>query len=252
MGVSNNNAAGALVPEELRLDGVRAISFVDYAFTLNTPPELLIQQLKPQVVVKGKEHEEHFNPEQAVVESYDGKLLFSSGERRFSSIDLLKQEMLEMNLSSILRPTDFLRRHGFTMANLRAIIDKFKGFRVTVLGDLIVDEYIDCDPLGMSQEDPSLVVTPIQSEKFIGGAAIVAAHARSLGADVRYFSVSGKDAASRFAFDKLDKYWVNAEVLKSISVLLLSSNVTVPAGRHCCASATCASMTLVRIWSVEY
>ena len=88
-------------------------------------------------MVKGKEHEEHFNPEQAVVESYDGKLLFSSGERRFSSIDLLKQEMLEMNLSSILS-TDFLRRHGFTMANLRAIIDKFKGFRVTVLGDLIV------------------------------------------------------------------------------------------------------------------
>ena len=37
------------------------------------------------------------------------------------------------------------------MANLRAIIDKFKGFRVTVLGDLIVDEYIDCDPLGMSK-----------------------------------------------------------------------------------------------------
>ena len=55
-----------------------------------------------------------------------------------------------------------------------------------------MDEYIDCDPLGMSQEDPSLVVTPIQSEKFIGGAAIVAAHARSLGADVRYFSVSGR------------------------------------------------------------
>ena len=69
-----------------------------------------------------------------------------------------------MNLSSILRPTDFLRRHGFTMANLRAIIDKFKGFRVTVLGDLIVDEYIDCDPLGMSQEDPSLVVTPYRAK----------------------------------------------------------------------------------------
>lgn len=214
VGVSNNHAARALVPEELRLDGVRAISFVDYAFTLNTSAELLIQQLKPQVVVKGKEHEDHFNPEQAAVESYDGKLLFSSGETRFSSIDLLKQEMLEMNLSSVLRPTDFPRRHGFTMANLRATIDKFKGFRVTVLGDLIVDEYIDCDPLGMSQEDPSLVVTPIQSEKFIGGAAIVAAHARSLGADVRYFSVSGKDAAGRFASDKLDKYGVTAEVFE--------------------------------------
>ena len=109
--------------------------------------------LEPSIVVKGQEHETHFNPEQDAVDAYGGKLLFSSGEMRFSSVDLLRREMLESNLSSIVRPTDFLRRHGFTMADLRTTVDKFKGFRVTVLGDLIVDEYIDCDPLGMSQEE---------------------------------------------------------------------------------------------------
>jgi rfaE bifunctional protein kinase chain/domain len=217
VGVTNNHANGALVPEELRLDGIRAISFVDYVFTLNTPPEMLVRELKPAVVVKGKEHEAHFNPEQGDVESYGGKLLFSSGEMRFSSVDLLKLEMLESNLSSIVRPTDFPKRHGFTMADLRTTVDKFKGFRVTVLGDLIVDEYIDCDPLGMSQEDPTLVVTPIQSEKFIGGAAIVAAHACSLGADVRFFSVSGKDASAKFARDKLREYGVAAEIFEDDS-----------------------------------
>ena len=107
----------------------------------------------------------------------------------FSSVDLLKKEMLKTDLSSIIRPINFPKRHGFTMADLRETIDKFKGIRVTVLGDIIVDEYIDCDPLGMSQEDPTIVVTPIQNEKFVGGAAIVAAHARSLGADVRFISV---------------------------------------------------------------
>jgi hypothetical protein len=70
------------------------------------------------VVVKGKEHEANANAEQAAVDSYGGKLIFSSGEMRFSSIDLLKQEMAEPNLSSIVRPMDFLRRHGFTMADL--------------------------------------------------------------------------------------------------------------------------------------
>ena len=33
----------------------------------------------------------------------------------------------------------------------------------------------------MSQEDPTIVVTPVLTERFIGGAAIVAAHARGLG-----------------------------------------------------------------------
>ena len=214
IGVTNNDAEGALVPEELRLDGIRAINFVDYAFTLSTPPEVFIQQLKPQVVVRGKEHEGHFNAEQSVVEGYGGKLLYSSGEMRFSSVHLLKQEMLKSDLSSIIRPVNFPERHGFTMADLRSTVDKFKGFRVTVLGDIIVDEYIDCDPLGMSQEDPTVVVTPIQSESFVGGAAIVAAHARSLGADVRFISVSGKDASAEFAQGKLLEYGVSAEVFE--------------------------------------
>jgi bifunctional ADP-heptose synthase (sugar kinase/adenylyltransferase) len=195
----------------MRLDGVAAIGCVDYAFILNEAPAAFIETLCPAVVVRGKEHEEHASAEQDMIESYGGKLLFSAGEMRFSSVDLLKREMLESDLSSIVRPVDFLRRHNFTMVDLRATVDKFKGFRVTVLGDLIVDEYIDCDPLGMSQEDPTIVVTPIQSEKFVGGAAIVAAHARSLGADVRYFSVSGKDASSKFAHDKLSEFGVTAD-----------------------------------------
>ena len=214
LGVTNNNAEGVLVPEELRLDGVRTISFVDYAFTLGASPEVFIQQLKPQIVVRGKEHEGHFNTEQSLVESYGGKLLYSSGEMRFSSVDLLKQEMLKPDLSSIIRPINFPERHGFTMADLRATVDKFKGFRVTVLGDTIVDEYIDCDPLGMSQEDPTIVVTPIHSESFVGGAAIVAAHARSLGADVRFISVLGKDSSAKFVDGKLLDYGVSAELFE--------------------------------------
>lgn len=213
----NDNHAGSLVDEELRLDGVRSIGIVDFAFILHTPPETFIRQLMPSIVVKGKEHEAYFNPEQEAVDSYGGKLLFSSGEMRFSSIDLLKREILESNLSSIARPMDFPGKHGFTMADLRATVERFKGFRVTVLGDLIVDEYIACDPLGMSQEDPTLVVTPIQHERFIGGAGIVAAHARKLGAEVQYFTVVGKDSSASFARDKLHEYGVAAEVFEDDS-----------------------------------
>jgi rfaE bifunctional protein kinase chain/domain len=136
---------------------------------------------------------------------------------RFSSIDLLKQEMAESNLSSIVRPKDFPKRHGFSMADLRATVGKFKGFRVTVVGDLIVDEYITCDAIGMSQEDPTLVVTPIQNQMFIGGAGIVAAHGQTLGADMRYISVSGIDATAKFARDKLHDYGVSAEIFEDDS-----------------------------------
>lgn len=217
VGVNDNTSDRALLPEDLRLDGVRSISFVNHAFILREPPERFIPRLRPAIVVKGKEHEAHSNPEKRAVEKHGGKLLFSSGEMRFSSIDLLKKEFLESNLSSITKPLDFPRRHGFTMADLRKTMSRFNGLRVTVVGELIVDEYIACDPLGMSQEDPTLVVAPIQQEKFIGGAAIVAAHARKLGAKVRYFSVCGRDAPAAFAREKLHEYGVNAEVFEDES-----------------------------------
>lgn len=217
VGVAGDHVPGALLPAQLRFDGITAISFVDHAFVMTSAPEDIIRALKPSIVVKGDEHESKFNPEQAAVDEYGGKLMFSSGEMRFSSIDLLKRDILEPNLSSIVLPNDYPERHAFTMHDLRSTVEKFKGLRVAVLGDLIVDEYVSCEALGMSQEDPTLVVTPIMQERFIGGAGIVASHACKLGAQVNYFSVAGKDAAADFAREKLSEYHVTATLFEDDS-----------------------------------
>ena len=209
VGVNDGNSPGALLEEGLRLESVKSISFVNYAFTLRDKPEEFVRHLQPAIVVKGKEHEAHPNPELDAVQVYGGKLLFSSGDVSFSSIDLLKKEFSQLNYSTIVPPQDFLKRHGFTMHDLDSALEKMPRLKVCVIGDTIVDEYITCDPLGMSQEDPTIVVTPVLSERFIGGAAIVAAHARSLGADVQLFSVSGRDDTASFVRDRLDAYGVS-------------------------------------------
>ncbi len=208
VGVHEDGSELALLPEQLRLEAVRSISLVNYAFILRVPPEEFIRLLKPPIVVKGKEHETRHNAELAAVESYGGKLLFSSGDVRFSSLDLLQRELQETTFSTITKPTDFPARHGFTVRDLIGIVQRFTRLRVVVVGDLIVDEYISCDPLGMSREDPTLVVTPIKRDQFVGGAAVVAAHARGLGAEVSYFCVVGDDAAAGFAGKMLDGYKV--------------------------------------------
>lgn len=217
VGVAGDHVPGAVLPAQLRFDGITAISFVDYAFVMTEAPQDIIRKLQPAIVVKGDEYESKYNPEQGAVDEYGGKLMFSSGEMRFSSIDLLKRDMLEPNLSSIVRPTDYPARHEFSMRSLRDTLEKFKGLRVAVIGDLIVDEYVSCEALGMSQEDPTLVVTPILQERFIGGAGIVASHACKLGADVSYFSVCGTDAAAEFARQKLDEYNVAATIFEDDS-----------------------------------
>ncbi len=198
VGVNNGTSPGAFLSEQMRLESVQAISWVDYAFILRVPPEQFIGELKPAFVIKGNEHAGGFNPESEILACYGGKLLFCSGDASFSSIDLLRQEWREFNPSTIKFPTDYLARHGIDAATVVALLEKMKKLRVCVIGDTIVDEYITCDPLGMSQEDPTIVVTPVMQEKFIGGAGIVAAHARSLGAEVHFFSVLGNDETAAF------------------------------------------------------
>lgn len=217
VGVNNNSTAGTLLPQELRLEGIQSIGLVNHALLLPSTPEDFISALRPHTVVKGREHAGRHNPEQGIVESYGGRLIFSSGEMRFSSMDLLRQEILETNLSTILRPRDFMVRHSIAMSDLRSVMKRFDGMRVTVVGDLIVDDYITCDPVGMSQEDPTIVVTPIKEDRFLGGAAIVASHARKLGANVRFVSVAGCDQAAAYARSKLAEYGVSAEIFEDES-----------------------------------
>jgi rfaE bifunctional protein kinase chain/domain len=211
VGVNSDKVAGVTLPQEMRVENVRSISVVDYAVGLEGSADSFISELKPDVVVKGKEFEARSNVEQAAVDSYGGQLIFSSGELRFASLSLLERDYSDTDISAIRKPLDFPSRHGFDISLLKSTLAKMSGMQVLVIGDLIIDEYITCDPIGMSQEDPTIVVTPIISKTFVGGAGGVAAHARGLGADVRYCSIVGEDEFAKFALDSLEEQGIRCD-----------------------------------------
>jgi len=217
VGVTSDSSPSVNIPSDLRLDGVSAIGLVNYAFILTESTKDFVAKLKPAIIVKGKEYQNRLNTEREILDSYGGKLLFCSGEVRFSSLDLMQKELLETNYSSINKPLDFPKRHGFGLANLVNVVNSFSKLKVVVMGDLIVDEYITCDALGMSQEDPTIVVTPIRNDRFIGGAGIVAGHARGLGADVQFLSITGKDEISSYAKTTLNNFRVQSTFIQDES-----------------------------------
>jgi len=204
---------GAYVPEDLRLEVVQSNNWVDEAFLIDEPIAQVIARLQPNIVVKGKEHETKFNPELSVLEVYGGRLIFSSGETVFSSIDLLRSEFLQSKSGVIELPTDYMKRHSISIERLLSLINSFSRLKVCVIGDLLVDEYITCEALGMSQEEPTLVVTPLDTSRFLGGAGIVAAHAAGLGASALFISVAGNDMHSTFARGALEQAGVTSHLL---------------------------------------
>jgi len=209
--VHDKTSSDAFIDEGFRLNGVQAIGVVDEAFLI-APARIaeFIQALKPDIVVKGKEHELKENFEDNIVETYGGKLIFSAGEVQFSSLDVLRREFLDPGTPKWTKPHDYFARQGIEIARLQKLVSGFTKLRVAVIGDLIVDKYVTCDPLGMSREDPTIVVTPIQSDQFVGGAGIVGAHAKGLGAQVAFFGVAGEDETCQFARNRLAAYGVEA------------------------------------------
>jgi rfaE bifunctional protein kinase chain/domain len=211
VGVNPNTAPGVTVEQTMRIENVRSISLVDHVARLDTDAADFIARLRPEIVVKGKEFEDRSNPEQDVVSSYGGKLIFSSGEVRFASLALLECD-IDVDIATVRKPLDYPKRHAFDITGLKRLLGRLSGIRVAVIGDLIVDEYVTCDAIGMSQEDPTIVVTPLMTRTFVGGAGAVAAHAHGLGADVSFFTLVGCDEAAAFARSTLEQQGVGCEM----------------------------------------
>jgi rfaE bifunctional protein kinase chain/domain len=198
---------------EWRTSFLKNQEFVDEVVLFNADIEKIILQIKPDIIIKGSEFSSRINIESEIVSNYGGELIFSSGSTFFSEKDLLNSDQVVSADYSEKIPKDFLKRNGITLSDITQQILKFNSIRVCVIGDVIIDEYINCHPLGMSREEPSIVVTPIDSQKFLGGAGIVAAHTVGLGATTKLITITGKDEAGSWAVSKAAEYGIT---IKSI------------------------------------
>ncbi len=77
------------VPEAMRLEGVQSNIWTSKAFIIDEPIIEVLKKIKPDVIVKGKEHENQPNEESNFIKEFGGQLIVSSGEVVVSSIDLL-------------------------------------------------------------------------------------------------------------------------------------------------------------------
>ena len=198
---------------EFRINFLKNQNFIDKVITFRSDLESVILEVKPDFVLKGSEFSSKFNVESEILSSYGGELIFSSGSTFVSETDMFNnEEIYTINLSSKI-PIDFLKRNNIELKDIKKQISQFHNTRVCVIGDLIIDEYINCHPIGMSREEPTLVVTPIDSQKFLGGAGIVAAHTAALGAKTTLISIIGNDESGSWGSAEATRYGVSFKAI---------------------------------------
>lgn len=185
-----------------RMQAMSLVSLVDEVILVDDVMQAIVE-LQPDIVLKGSEFKHQYNPEVEVLERWQGQLVFASGESYFSGSKLSASDNTVPAIPFPEEYQNFIRRHNISGDGLRRALAGFGQQKVAVIGDIILDEYVDCDPVGLSREDPTIVVTPVDSKRFVGGAAIVAQHTQSLGAKVDFYSVSGEDSNADWVRDML-------------------------------------------------
>ena len=193
-----------------RAEGVAALQNVEWVVILDAMSfHKVVDVVKPSVYVLGKEFEEEFAKDVQVnikqVETNNGKVLFSSGEVHYASADFLYQPYEKIEHDRVQKFQESCYRHNIELEDLEHYIRQFQNLNLAVVGDTIVDQYIACDALGMSAEAPVIAVKELEAKEFVGGAAIVACHLRSLGAQCHFLSVVGDDQPGQFVREQLAK-----------------------------------------------
>ncbi len=206
--------------QRARALNVAALDMVDAVYCIEGSVLDVITAIEPEVFVKGREFEEHrelIADQISAVESHGGKVVFGSGEVEYSATSVFGAPQWRARSDRYRQFIEVCSRNGLRISSLFDATKTFEKVKLMVVGDTIVDQFVSCDVLGVSAEAPVMTIRELQAQEFVGGAAIIACHAQTLGAACTYVSVVGDDAPGEFLQRKLGQAGVAHLLLRDSS-----------------------------------
>lgn len=207
------------VPEYLRMENLAALEIVDFVcLSHDAWAGPVLDRLRPDVYVKGKEYETADDPrfarELALVESYGGEVVFGSGDVVFSSSEIIRRHGARFGLEPE-KVRAFCHAHGIDEAAWSELLARCAEKSVVVLGDAILDSYVHCEEATAASEGPILDVTPVSEDWYVGGGGLVARQLAALGARTRFVTVARPGPELDRLAEGLGRAGVDLEVLES-------------------------------------
>jgi rfaE bifunctional protein kinase chain/domain len=196
------------VPQELRATNLAALEMVDYVIVDPNPtPVEQMKVIQPDFFAKGYEYSANGIPprtqeEMDALASYGGEMVFTPGDIVYSSSAIIESAPPNIGIEKLLALMD---SEGIGFDDLRRTLHSLTGLKVHVVGDTIVDTYSYCSLLGATAKSPTFSVKHDFSEQYAGGAAVVAKHMKTAGADVTFTTVLGNDELHKFVIEDLEK-----------------------------------------------
>ena len=195
--------------EEERMEGINLINLSDSIQIVNFEKDIVeyIKINKVKSALLGEEYKSTADKEKKrivdVLEENKVDIYFHNDDNLETSESLLGKNLIEVNNERTFTFRKVCNMNMISKQSLLSLIDEFENTRIMVIGDIILDEYIDCEAIGMSAEAPVLVVREKGKEQFVGGAGIVGEHIKAIGGNHKLITVSGRDSESEWIANKV-------------------------------------------------
>ncbi len=213
---------GFLYSEADRAQALAALDVVDRVVILDTGPlQDFVKLVNPAFLFLGKEYETIRASDVVdaveLVRSLGGVVVYDPGETHYATSELLYANQNELEIERWKQFREALSKQNVDLyLVLKKLFDNAAP-RLLIVGDTIVDQYVACDPVGMSNEAPVIVVKELEARSYLGGAAIVAAHAAALQAQTTFLSVNGRDENAEFVESTLMGLGVDTKFIEDQS-----------------------------------
>jgi rfaE bifunctional protein kinase chain/domain/rfaE bifunctional protein nucleotidyltransferase chain/domain len=215
----NKGADRPLIPDDLRAESLAALECVDLVYVNPHPTAVeLLEQLQPDVYVKGREYETNNDPrflaEREAVVRHGGRVVFSSGEVIYSSTALIggMGGVAAFNDEKVRR---YLRQYDLGGRDLLSLVERFRNQKIAVVGDYILDRYHFCEAGSVASEAPMMNLRQIRTEDYDGGAGVIALHLAGLGASPALVTALGDDGASKAIANRLRQRGIDVNAIAS-------------------------------------
>lgn len=188
--------------EDRRARQLAALEIVDYVAVVRESTALsAIEALRPDFYVKGPEYADltldrsrSIFHEMQLLERYGGRMHFTSGETfsstKLSHFLLAAPEAAQRN--PLLRNERVLFRDisalGFRLEQLKVFLAKAGALRVCVIGETIVDEWVDVTLTNLSTQSRCVAGLETGRVRQVGGVGIIALHLANFVKEVHCFT----------------------------------------------------------------
>jgi rfaE bifunctional protein nucleotidyltransferase chain/domain len=221
------------VPEHLRALNLAAFEMVDYVIIdEEATPIRNLREIKPDYFAKGFEYVDGQLPpktqeEMDIITEYGGEMVFTPGDVVFSSSRLIDISRPPIRMEKLL---SLMYSEDLTFDRLREVISSLRGYKVHVVGDLIIDTYTETSVIGSKAKTPTMSVRYLGQTDYVGGAGIVSCHLNAAGADVTLTTTMGDDSLRDWATEQLKKAGVRLNVIIDSSRPTTHKNVIIADG----------------------